>query len=627
MEKAEKDLILRQRKELKKRAHEVFRSHYVLLAFLILVMAIFGVEFTGSLSGLEKRSGAESSENDPGNILSMENSYTFEDVLSDLVLGKLDEGSEKADSVLSNQLEAASDSKFLGRTNGVLAQILNGFSSGKLFIKLAQTIRTITHSDVAVGAIFILGSFLWYALIFILFKNMLSAVVRRIFLQARVYQHVSFLDVTHIAAVRKWLQASWTMIVQYFYYTLWSLTIVGAFVKYFSYWAVAYIVAENPSVKGRQALTLSRKMMDGHKWELFKFHLTLLGWMLLSYVTLGISDLIYGAGYRMACYTEFYAKIREDAIARKVPGIEALNDRYLFEQADRVLLYETYFDVVDEITDLHENRIVLTGWKKFFSEWFGVWFGSLSEKKAYEDQEGRAYAITRCRQSMEGTAYPQWLNPLWRKKKIEKVGNFSFLRSYTVWTLFLLFITFSFVGWTWEVALHLMQTGQFANRGTLHGPWLPIYGTGGVIVLILCSKFRKTPVAEFFTAILLSGILEYTSAWFLEMKYHQRWWSYDGYFLNLHGRICAEGLLVFGVGCCAVVYLLAPIFDFLISKIRQNVLIVICLVLAVIYGTDQIYSSKHPNMAEGAVEKAEEAETEGAAAAPEEETAEAMSEA
>ena len=32
-----------------------------------------------------------------------------------------------------------------------------------------------------------------------------------------------------------------------------------------------------------------------------------------------------------------------------------------------------------------------------------------------------------------------------------------------------------------------------------------------------------------------------------------RWWDYTGYFLNLHGRICAEGLLVFGIGGMAIV--------------------------------------------------------------------------
>ena len=199
---------------------------------------------------------------------------------------------------------------------------------------------------------------------------------------------------------------------------------------------------------------------------------------------------------------------------------------------------------------------------------------------------------------MEGKAYPQWLNPMWPKKEIAKQGHFSFLRNYSVWTLFLLFISFSFIGWTWEVALHYMQAGELVNRGTLLGPWLPIYGAGGVVVLILCSRFRRQPVLEFVTAIVLCGILEYFSAWYLETKFHRRWWSYDGYFLNLHGRICAEGLLVFGVGCCIVVYLIAPMFDFLLSKIKTSILIPICVVL----GVDEVHSSTHPNMAKGAVE-------------------------
>ena len=193
---------------------------------------------------------------------------------------------------------------------------------------------------------------------------------------------------------------------------------------------------------------------------------------------------------------------------------------------------------------------------------------------------------------------------MWKKQKeIKRQGNFSFLRNYTVWTLFLLFISFAFAGWTWEVALHFIQTGEFANRGTLYGPWLPIYGTGGVIVLILCSRFRKKPVAEFFTAILLCGILEYASGWYLETRYHQRWWSYDGYFLNLHGRICAEGLLVFGVGCCVVVYLLAPLADYYISKLNRKVLLGICISLMLVFGADMIYSSAHPNTAKGATEE------------------------
>ena len=596
----EKDAIFNHRKELKQRSHQVLRGHYVVLIFLMLVMTVFGTEYSFSTMNWEGNP-FESIENkdDPGNVLSADS------VLDYILRGRLDEGARIADKKAEEMINEKDTPSFLGRTEGVLASLVNSVTSGRLAIQLGKTLRTITHSDVGAAVVYTLGAFLWYALIFFFLKNVYSAVMRRIYLEARVYGRVHFMDVLHFAAVRKWIRACWVMFVKYVYEVLWSLTIVGGIIKGYSYFAVPYIVAENPDVTPKQAITLSRKMMDGHKLELFKYDVTMLGWVILGVVTFGISDLLYGAAYRLTCRGEFYAKIREEALAKGLEGTEILNDRYLFEKADRILLTETYFDVVDEITVIHENKTVLTGFKAKVAEWFGIWLGSLSEKKRYDDQEGRKYEIERYKLSMEGNAYPQWLNPLWRRKELQKHGSFSFLRSYTIWTLFLLFLVFSFAGWSWEVALHYMQTGQFANRGTLHGPWLPIYGTGCSVVLILCSRFRKKPVLEFITSIILCGLIEYMSGWLLEVRYHQRWWSYDGYFLNLHGRVCAEGLLVFGVGCCVIVYLLAPLFDFLLSKIRQKVLIGICVVLAVLFFGDSIYSSINPNMAEGAVESVE----------------------
>ena len=602
----EKNAVFVQRKELKKKAHAVLRSHYIVLIFLMLLMALFGTEFTFSTSDW-RNSGKAADPDDPGSVLEDSNNsslFSASEVLSFLTRGLIDEGVSKAEENEEEIMKTEGESEMLGRSEGVLASLVNGVSSGRLFAKVAQGIRTITHSDKAVALFFILGSILWYALIFIFIKNIYSAAIRRVFLEARIYKNISVMDVLFFGWVRRWRHASWVMLVKEVFQTLWDLTIIGGIIKYYSYFAVPYIVAENPSLKAKETITLSRKMMNGHKMELFKFQFTMIGWILLGVVTYGISDLVYGAGYRMACYAEFYERIRALAKENGIEGAELLDDQYLFEKADRILLYETYFDVVDEITVLHENQIALSGRRKVIADWFGIWTGILEEKKAYYEQEERSFSIRWLRLSMEGSAYPLWLNSLWKKQKeIKRQGNFSFLRNYTIWTLFLLFISFAFAGWTWEVALHFIQTGEFANRGTLYGPWLPIYGTGGVIVLILCSRFRKKPVAEFFTAILLCGILEYTSGWYLETRYHQRWWSYDGYFLNLHGRICAEGLLVFGVGCCVVVYLLAPLADYYISKLNRKVLLGICISLMLVFGVDMIYSSAHPNTAKGATEE------------------------
>jgi uncharacterized membrane protein len=78
-----------------------------------------------------------------------------------------------------------------------------------------------------------------------------------------------------------------------------------------------------------------------------------------------------------------------------------------------------------------------------------------------------------------------------------------------------------------------------------------------------------------------------------------KWWDYSGYFLNIQGRICAEGLLVFGIAGLIVVYALAPFADNLIEKIPGKTVVAICVALLTVFVADQIYSNKHPNVGEG----------------------------
>ena len=592
------------RKEMKEKSRKIVRKHYFVLAFLILILVLFGTEYSGLLSSWQLTSTGREGlpvRINPNNRFSDLSAIEPKEILN-MVLGNTALTDNPLVALLSQKARTGEESAALGRTNGVLAQIVNTISSGKLSTQVIKSITSITRSDRMTSVVLIIGALVWFALIYIFLKEVYSAVMRRVFLEARVYEKVSVFDVTYFLQVKKWLHASWVMLVQRIFLFLWSLTVVGGVIKYFSYWAVPYIVAENPAAPAKEVVTLSRKMMDGHKLELFKFQLSMIGWNLLGILTFGISELVYGLAYRHACYCEFYAQIRENALSSGMEGSAILNDRYLFEVADRILLYENYFDIVDEITLIHEGRVELGKMQKFLADFFGIWIGPVHVKKAYDEQEGRKYAIRQYKMAMLGEAYPYRLNALYNEKSTPQKTHFSPLRSYPVWVLFLLFIAFCFAGWSWEVALHLIQTGKFANRGTMYGPWLPIYGTGGVLVLILCSRFRKNPVQEFFTAVLLCGTLEYLSGWYLETRFHQRWWSYDGYFLNLHGRICAEGLLVFGVGCCVVVYLIAPIFDYVLSMAKTSVLIGITVVLAVVFNTDMVYSSSHPNMVEGAIE-------------------------
>lgn len=60
-------------------------------------------------------------------------------------------------------------------------------------------------------------------------------------------------------------------------------------------------------------------------------------------------------------------------------------------------------------------------------------------------------------------------------------------RNYGFFFYVLLFFLLSLAGWLWEIAIYLVQDGRFVNRGILLGPWLPVYGSGGLLLILVFS--------------------------------------------------------------------------------------------------------------------------------------------
>ena len=92
---------------------------------------------------------------------------------------------------------------------------------------------------------------------------------------------------------------------------LWSLLfIVPGIIKLYSYRMVPYILADDPSISGMDAITLSRQMMDGHKWNTFVLDLSFIGWDLLSVLTAGLLGLFYVNPYKYATGAELYQTLK-----------------------------------------------------------------------------------------------------------------------------------------------------------------------------------------------------------------------------------------------------------------------------------------------------------------------------
>ncbi|MDE5539875.1 MAG: DUF975 family protein [Bacilli bacterium] len=185
------------------------------------------------------------------------------------------------------------------------------------------------------------------------------------------------------------------------------------------------------------------------------------------------------------------------------------------------------------------------------------------------------------------------------KEKKSKWLSFNYKRDYGFWNLILLFFIFSIVGWLWEVLFHLFQYGSFVNRGTLYGPWLPIYGGGGLAMLVLLKPLRKNPIAFFVLSMVVCGIIEYSTSVYLELVHNMAWWNYNGYFLNINGRICLEGLMLFGIGGLLATYIAAPAFASFLDKMNKNLKIALCVILTIIIAFDFYASGKNPNTGVG----------------------------
>jgi len=160
--------------------------------------------------------------------------------------------------------------------------------------------------------------------------------------------------------------------------------------------------------------------------------------------------------------------------------------------------------------------------------------------------------------------------------------------SYSIYDYIIFFFAFCFVGWLWEVGLHLVKDHMFVNRGTMYGPWLPIYGVGGVVILFLLDRFKANKWKLFLSAVALCAVLEFASSWALDYFNNASYWDYKNMFLNLNGRICFAGLMAFGLGGMFGVYVVAPRLSLLLDKLGKKKTQILCSILVALFGCDLV---------------------------------------
>ena len=324
-----------------------------------------------------------------------------------------------------------------------------------------------------------------------------------------------------------------TMSIYYIVMIFWILTIVGGAIKLFEYIFVPMIVAENPSIRWRDAKRLSKSMTKGYKWKIFC--------VFLSY---------------------FYI------IALTV--LPLFNTFVCIPILDNALV-EMYF-VLRRRPDID---------KSFFIE------------KAFDE---KSYI-----ERIEAGEKSEDIVPEYVMKDIHiKGSDFDENDKYKLTEFIFMFFLFSFVGWIWEVGLHVYKDHAFVNRGTMYGPWLPIYGAGGAFIIVLLSRFKKKKATLFVLTMALCGVLEYITSFVLDFVENAEYWNYDDMFANFNGRVCLAGLVAFALGGFLGVYILGPLIKRFVERIGRTPTLIICTICVTAFLIDIVCCKIFgPNSGEG----------------------------
>ena len=340
------------------------------------------------------------------------------------------------------------------------------------------------------------------------------------------------------------LRLMWDMFCYNVVMTLWWLTLVGGVYKYYQYRMVPYLLAENPRLKWRDARNMSKEMTRGYKWKMFLTDVSCIHVWIIKAIP--VAGLLVALPFEMEIEAEMYFWLRqnigsENFVEKAFDGVPYYNRRNTADLAGSAGVMAAVGEVV-----AGEGSVAPTG--------------------------------------------QAWKEPVYilQDVAVEVPEGMKVKSEYSLRDFIFFFFVFCFIGWLWEVVLYIVMDHVLVNRGTMYGPWLPVYGVGGVAIIFLLDRFKANKTKLFFMAMVVCGIIEFAASWALDFFFNSQYWDYTNEFLNVNGRICLVGLLAFGMGSLFGVYIAAPkLSEFLNSK-SKKVQNIICITLSVLFIIDLI---------------------------------------
>lgn len=148
---------------------------------------------------------------------------------------------------------------------------------------------------------------------------------------------------------------------------------------------------------------------------------------------------------------------------------------------------------------------------------------------------------------------------------------------------YIYFMLYAIFGWIYEVVLEVfIYKWGFTNRGVLFGPYCPVYGVGALLFIFLIYPLIKNksfkqkvffiPIV-FLLTMLVATTVELLTSYLCEFIMGSwPWQTYADYRYNFQARIALSPSIRFGIGGVIFLYLLQPLFEFIIKRWSKKTL-------------------------------------------------------
>lgn len=151
-----------------------------------------------------------------------------------------------------------------------------------------------------------------------------------------------------------------------------------------------------------------------------------------------------------------------------------------------------------------------------------------------------------------------------------------------------LFYVYCFLGWCVE-STHVsirQKPPHWVNRGFMRGPFLPLYGSGAIMMLVVSAPFQHNLFLTYVAGCLGATVLEYITGVTMEALFKVRYWDYSNQPFNFQGHICLGTTLAWGFLTILMTRVIHRPIEGLLYMIPQSLLSILVFVLTVFIAAD-----------------------------------------